>query len=439
MHSFEYQHGRLHCEGADLVQIADRIGTPAYVYSAGTIVDHYRRLSEAFIDIPHLICYAVKANSNIGILALLGAEGSGFDIVSAGELHRVLKAGGRADHCTFAGVGKTDDEIVYAIEAGILAFNVESESELLRLSEIASRLGKSAPISLRVNPDVDADTHKYISTGKSENKFGIAYDRILAVYEQASKLPGITIRGVQMHIGSQITRTGPFAEAVEKMAPLVEELKARYQIEYFSVGGGIGIVYDPALESGSPGWWQQEKEANRLTIASYAEAILPTLRRLGLKIIFEPGRYMVGNSGVLITRVLHLKQGGSKQFAIVDAGMNDLIRPALYESYHEIVPLEQAAAGALPQKYDIVGPVCESGDFFAQDRELPPLRPGDLIALMSAGAYGFTMASNYNSRPTPAEVLVHDGETTVIRARQTLDDLTRGEIIPDWVTTSNRS
>ncbi len=428
MHSFEYKKGKLFCENADLAQIAAESGTPTYVYSANTILDHYRRLDQAFVDIPHLICYAVKANSNIGILSLLAGERSGFDIVSAGELYRVQKAGGKPEQCTFAGVGKTEAEIKYALQQGILAFNIESESELAYINHVAASVNHRAPISLRVNPDVDADTHKYISTGKSENKFGIAFDRVAAVYEAASKMSNISIRGVQMHIGSQITKVGPFAEAVKKMAPLVSDLKERYGIEYFSIGGGIGIVYDPSLASGSSQWWEENAEG-RLTVEAYAEAVVPTLKELGIKILFEPGRYMVGNAGVLLTRVLYVKKGGRKKFAIVDAGMNDLIRPALYESYHEIVPVHEAA-DSKREKVDIVGPVCESGDFFAQDRELPPLKEGDLIALMSAGAYGFTMASNYNSRPLPAEILVSGSHAEVIRSRQTLHDLIHGEALP---------
>ena len=431
MHSFQYRDGKLFCENADLAQVAAGVGTPTYVYSAATILDHFRRLDQSLAEVPHLICYAVKANSNLGVLNLLAGENSGFDIVSAGELFRVLKAGGRADQCTFAGVGKTEAEIKYALEQGILAFNIESESELNYINQVASTLGVRAPVSFRVNPDVDAGTHKYISTGKSENKFGIAFEQVEAVYEAASKLSHITIRGVQMHIGSQITKVGPFAEAVQKMAPLVTALKARYGLEYFSIGGGIGIVYDPSLASGSPDWWQTELSSGRLTVDSYAQALLPMLKELGLRILVEPGRFMVGNAGVLLTRVLYVKKTANKKFVIVDAGMNDLIRPALYESFHEIVPVEKSAAETT-EAVDIVGPVCESGDFFAQDRELPPLQEGDLIALMSAGAYGATMSSNYNSRPLPAEILVRGAEVQTIRRRQTPEDLIRGEVIPQW-------
>jgi diaminopimelate decarboxylase len=428
MHSFEYRNGSLFCENVDLAQLAAETGTPAYVYSAATILDHYRRLDAALSGVPHLICYAVKANSNIAILNLLAKEGAGFDIVSGGELFRVAKAGGNPAQCTFAGVGKTEGEIREALERGIFAFNVESEAELERINAIAGQLGVKAPVAVRVNPDVDAHTHKYISTGKSENKFGIAFERVLAVYANASKLPNLKIRGVQMHIGSQITEAGPFAEAVEKMEPLVCQLKMLYGIEYFSIGGGMGIVYDPSLASGSTAWWQ--KDQTPLTLEAYSEAVVPKLKALGLKILVEPGRFMVGNAGVLLARVQYVKAGDIKKFVIVDAGMNDLIRPALYESFHEIVPVTQRP-GAL-EKVDVVGPVCESGDFFAQDRELPPLAQGDLIAVMSAGAYGATMSSSYNSRPLLPEILVHGGRFALIRRRQTAEDLVRDESLPQW-------
>jgi diaminopimelate decarboxylase len=436
MHSFEYHAGKLFCEGVDLAELASEAGTPTYVYSASTILDHYRRLNKALGELPHLICYAVKANSNLAVLNLLAGEKSGFDIVSAGELYRVVKAGGRAEQCTFAGVGKTETEIKYALQQGILAFNVESERELHFINYVASTMNRRAPISLRVNPDVDADTHKYIATGKSENKFGIALERARAVYEAASKMHHIAIRGVQMHIGSQITKVAPFAEAIEKMAPLVAQLKERYGIEYFSVGGGIGIVYDPSLASGSLEWWQEEAASGLLTIDAYAKAVVPKLKQLGLRILIEPGRLIVGNAGVLLTRVLYLKKGGHKKFAIVDAGMNDLIRPSLYESFHEIVPVA-TAQNSKKETLDIVGPVCESGDFFAQDRELPAVAEGDLLAIMSAGAYGFSMASTYNSRPLPAEILVNGKQAAIIRERQAVADLIHGETIPKWPTAAD--
>jgi diaminopimelate decarboxylase len=432
MHSFRYSHGHLFCEEVNLETLAKETGTPAYVYSAGTILNHYRRLDAALGELDHLICYAVKANSNIAVLNLLAEEGSGFDIVSSGELYRVEKAGGRPEHCTFAGVGKTENEIKFALLQGILSFNVESESELAYINHIAGSLNRRAPVALRVNPNVEAGTHKYISTGKSENKFGIGIDRVMDVYAAAAKMPNIKIRGVQMHIGSQITSPKPFAEAVEKIAPLACELQEKYGIEFLSIGGGIGIVYNPALESGGDGWWKKQAEMHgkgAMTIEDYAAAIVPVLKKLGLRIVFEPGRFMVGNAGVLLSKVLYIKKTPGKKFVIVDAGMNDLIRPALYQGHHEIVPLKQPSS-AETEVVDIVGPICESGDFFAQDRAVPPLEEGDTIALMSAGAYGFTMASNYNSRPMPAELLVNGKRVDVIRERQLHSDLIHGERIP---------
>ena len=427
MHAFRYQHGRLHCEDADLTAIAEAHGTPTYVYSAGTILDHYQRLDAAVAELDHLICYAVKANSNRAVLRLLAGQGAGFDIVSGGELHRVLAAGGQAARCTFAGVGKSREEIEYALAEGVFSFNVESEAELEEINRVAAARNVRAPIALRVNPDVAASTHKYISTGTHENKFGIGIDRVARVYEAAARMPSIWIRGVQMHIGSQITEARPFAEAIAKVAPLVRDLKERYDLEFLSIGGGMGIIYKRALESGSGRWWHEHGgEEKAFSVADYARAILPPLRSLGVRVLLEPGRFLVGNAGVLLTRVRYVKQAAEKKFVIVDAGMNDLIRPALYQSYHEIVPVIEPAGGARAA-VDIVGPVCESGDFFAEDREMPELREGELVALMSAGAYGFVMASNYNSRPFPAEVMVRGERFGVVRERQTYADLTRGE------------
>jgi diaminopimelate decarboxylase len=431
VHSFHYREGELFCEEVALERAAKEFGTPLYVYSAGTILDHYRRLDAALAPLDHLICYAVKANSNGAILKLLADAGAGFDIVSGGELFRVLKAGGAAAKCTFAGVGKSREEIEYALDEGVLSFNVESEAELERIDRIARSKEVRAPIALRVNPDVDAGTHRYVSTGRSENKFGIGLDRVAAVYEQAARLPNLFLRGVQMHIGSQITDAAPFAEAIAKVTPLIEELKQRYSLEFFSVGGGIGIVYESSFASGSRDWWTEKDRVAAtmtlpLTIADYAAAIVPPLREIGLRVLLEPGRLLVGNAGVLLTRVRYLKQAAQKKFVIVNAGMNDLIRPALYQSYHEIVPVREPYDKAR-EAVDVVGPVCESGDFFAQDRELPPVSEGDLLALMSAGAYGFAMASNYNSRPLPAEVLVEGDRCSLIRRRQTIEDLVRDE------------
>lgn len=428
MHQFRYNQGSLHCEDVPLAAIADAVGTSAYVYSANTIRGNYRRLDHALGELDHRICYALKANSNLAILNLLAAEGADFDLVSGGELYRVLQAGGRADRCTFAGVGKTRAEIEYALDHGIHSFNVEGEEELVQINDIAAKRRVRAPIALRVNPDVDAGTHKYISTGKSQNKFGIGLDRAAAVYRAASKMDNITIRGVQTHIGSQILDPAPFAEAIAKLIPLVEEIREAYAIEFFSIGGGIGIVYDPALASGDPEWWQSAEHPRRITPEAYAEAVVPLLKPLDLTILLEPGRFLVGNSGVLLTSVVSVKKTPAKHFTIVDAAMNDLIRPALYEGHHEIHPLVESTTE--PIKMDVVGPVCESGDFFAQDRPLPETTSGDRLALMSAGAYGFVMASNYNSRPLPPEVLVDGTEWSVIRTRQTHEDLTRGEKIP---------
>ena len=430
MHSFHYQNANLHCEDVDLQALAEKHGTPLYVYSAGTIRDHYTRLDEALSEVDHMIAYAVKANSNLAVLSLLGKMGSGFDIVSAGELFRVKKAGGDVSKCTFAGVAKTRPEIEAAVAEGIYCFNCESEAEARFINQIAGELGKKAPISFRVNPNVDAKTHKYISTGKSENKFGIDFESARGAYERAGKLDNIEIRGLQMHIGSQLTSVSPFVEAVEKVSPLAEEMKENYGIEFWSIGGGIGIIYQDTLASGNRGWWNgQGEDTKPLTVDEYASRLIPTLKTLGLKIVLEPGRFMVGNAGVMITQVVYEKRGSAKTFKIVDAGMNDLIRPALYEGHHDIVPLKESAEGTT-EKVDVVGPVCESGDFFAQDRDLPSFDEGDYIALMSSGAYGFVMASNYNSRPFPAEILIDGDQAHVIRERQTYEDLIAGEHIP---------
>ena len=454
MHFFEYRDERLHCEDVDLSRVAAKFGTPTYVYSAGTILDHYTRLDAALAPLDHLICYAVKANSNRAILKLLVAAGAGFDIVSGGELFRVLAAGGNPAKCTFAGVGKSREEIEYALDQRVYSFNVESEAELESINRIAGERNQRAAVALRVNPDVDPHTHRYISTGSHENKFGISLDHIGVVYERAARMRNIETVGVQMHIGSQITDAKPFANAIEKVASLVRELKSKYAIKFLSIGGGMGIIYRRALESGPGKWWHEHGgEPSAFSVRDYANAIVPPLRELCIRILVEPGRYMVGNAGLLLTRVLYIKQSGSKKFAIVDAGMNDLIRPALYQSYHEIVPVieprtltpslslrgsggrEAPGEGEFVSrnksnraKVDIVGPVCESGDFFALDREMPALNEGDLLAIMSAGAYGFVMASNYNSRPLPAETLVRGDKFALIRKRQTWDDLVRREV-----------
>lgn len=426
MHHFSYKNNSLHCEDVDLADVSREVGTPFYAYSSATILGNFRRLSRALSPLDFQICYAMKANSNLSVLGLLAGAGAAFDIVSAGELFRVLQAGGKASECTFAGVAKTESEILYALEHGIYCFNVESEEELKRIDRLAEKCGKKAPVAVRVNPDVDAKTHKFISTGKSKNKFGIGLDRAAEVYAAAAKCKHLVIRGVQSHIGSQILETKPFGEACAKLAPFVQEMKSLHGLEFFSFGGGVGIVYDPALQSGDPAWWEDPGHEKRITPEDYAATIVPILKPLGLKILFEPGRFLVGNAGVLVTEVQYLKETPAKKFVIVDAGMNDLIRPALYEGYHEIVPLKKSDLAT--EVVDVVGPVCESGDFFAQDRGLPPVEQGDLLAVLSAGAYGFVMSSNYNSRPMLPEILVDGSAFRVVRKRQTFEDLIQGEI-----------
>jgi len=427
MHHFSYKNGSLHCEDLDLGTLADEHGTPLYVYSANTFLDNYRRLDSAFSAIDHEIAYAVKANSNLSILQLLAKEGAGFDIVSGGELYRVIAAGGDPGKCTFAGVGKTRAEIEYALDQGIYSFNVESEAELNFINQVAGEKGTIAPIAVRLNPNVDAGTHKYISTGKSDNKFGIDYDFIADVYERASKLEHIKLRGLQMHIGSQLTSTDPFIKAIEKVAPLVTQLKKSYGLEFFSIGGGIGIIYEEALQSGPQDWWDSKSDEERpITPQAYADRAIPTLEKIGLKILFEPGRYIAGNAGVLLTQCLYEKKGTAKTFKIIDSGMHHLIRPALYEGHHQIVPLkETTAAGEI---IDVVGPICESGDFFCQNREVAPFGEGDTIALMSAGAYGSTMASTYNTHPLPAEILVNGTKAKVVRTKQSYEELLQQEL-----------
>ena len=429
MHSFRYVQGRLHAESVDLENLAEKHGTPLYVYSRATIEDHFKRLDGAMERLDHLVCYAVKANSNLAVLNTIANLGGGFDIVSGGELFRVLKAGGKAANCTFAGVGKTREEIEYALKEGIYCFNAESEAELRYINEVAGSMGKKAPVALRVNPNVDAKTHAKITTGKSENKFGIDFDRVIEAYAKvAADCPNLEIKGLQMHIGSQLTSVDPFIEAVKKVAPLVQQVKERHGLKFFSIGGGIGIVYKQSLDSGDTGWWNEQGADAPLSVKTYADAIVPHLEPLGLRILLEPGRFMVGNAGVLLTRVLYEKRGNAKVFKIVDAGMNDLIRPTLYEGWHQIVPT-QAPTSTVLEKTDVVGPICETGDFIAQDRDLPPVKEGDYLAVMSAGAYGFSMASNYNTRPLAAEIMVDGAQSFVVRERQTWEDILKGESV----------
>jgi diaminopimelate decarboxylase len=431
MHDFTFRRGRLHCEQVPVEALAQKFGSPLYVYSQATLLGHVQRLREALATLDPLVCFAVKSNSNLAVLQLLRQAGCGFDIVSEGELRRVLAAGGDAGRCVFAGVGKTEREIAFALSQGIYSLNVESEPELERINRIAGRLRRPAPVAIRVNPNVDARTHAKITTGTYENKFGIAFEQVEAVYARADRLKHIRLRGLQMHIGSQLTEVAPFAAAVERVAPLARRLAHRYGIDFLSVGGGLGIVYQPALASGEAKWWRGQAATGLLTPASYAEALIPQLQPLGLKILLEPGRFIAGNAGILVTRVEFVKKTGRKNFVVVDAAMNDLIRPAFYDSYHEIVPLRRFRHGTF--KADVVGPICESGDTFARDRRLPPVQAGDYLALMSAGAYGSVMGSNYNSRPLAAEVLVNGRQADLVRMREPVEDLWRLERIPGWL------
>jgi diaminopimelate decarboxylase len=431
MHDFRYVGSRLYCEGVALDSLVREFGTPLYVYSQHTLTEHYRKLDQAMAGVDHLVCFAVKSNSNQSVLRVLSDLGSGFDIVSAGELQRVIAAGGDPRKCIFAGVGKTEKEIEFALKKGVYAFNAESEPELERINRVAGRLGKAAPVSVRVNPDVAAGTHKKITTGTYENKFGIAFEAIEGVYARASRLKHLRLRGIQMHIGSQITAVTPFEKAVAKMLPLASRLKEKHGLEFFSIGGGLGIVYEPALASGATEWWKLPKAKNILTPQKYAERLVPVLKELGLRVLMEPGRFISGNSGILITRVEYVKQTGHKHFLIVDAAMNDLIRPAFYDAYHEIVPLARRNGTLI--KSDVVGPICESGDFFCHDRPLPKLGEGDCLALMSAGAYGSVMSCNYNTRALTAEVLVNGRKAALVRERQAVKDIWAGEKSAPWL------
>ena len=414
MDFFPFTNGELHAEGVALETIAAEVGTPVYVYSQAALTSFFRGWYDAFQGVPHRICYSVKANSSLAVLGLFRSLGSAFDVVSGGELERVLRAGGKASDVVFSGVGKTDAEIVQALDAGILMFNVESEEELERLNEIAVAKGVRAPISVRVNPDVDPQTHPYISTGLKTSKFGIAIARARDVYTRAGALPGIEVRGLDAHIGSQLTSTTPFRDAFQKIGELLEQLRADgHVIRHLDLGGGLGITYKNEVPP---------------TPADYAREVLSVVGHLGVELLFEPGRSLVGNAGVMLTRVLFRKETEAKRFVIVDAGMNDLIRPSLYGAYQEIHAVKQRHdVDARPA--DVVGPICESGDFLAKDRPVPDVGRGELLAVMSAGAYGFVMASNYNTRPRPPEVMVDGTTWRVVRPRETLDDLVRGEVV----------
>ncbi len=431
MHDFRYIGKKLYCEGVAVEALARRFGTPLYVYSQHTLSDHFQKLDRAMSPVEHLVCFSVKSNSNLSVLRTLTNLGSGFDIVSGGELRRVMAAGGDPRRCVFAGVGKTEDEIEFALRQNVYSFNAESEAELQRIQRVAARLKKIAPVAVRVNPNVAARTHAKITTGTYENKFGIAFEQIEGVYARAARLKNLRLRGLQMHIGSQLTSVAPFEQAVRKVRPLVRRLADQYGLEFLSIGGGLGIVYEPALASGSPGWWKSSAAKNILTPATYARRLLPWLRPLGLKILLEPGRFISGNAGILVTRVEYVKRTGRKNFVIVDAAMNDLIRPAFYDAYHEIVPVTHPAG--TPIKSDVVGPICESGDYFCKDRPLARVGEGDYLALLSAGAYGFVMASNYNTRPLAAEVLVSGRRAAIARKRQPVKEIWSGEKVVAWL------
>ncbi len=414
MNYFEYRDGELFAEGVPVRRIAQEVGTPAYIYSLATLRRHFRVFDQAFASFSHVVCFSMKSNSNLAILRIFVKEGGGFDIVSGGELFRALRAGADPKKIVFSGVGKRKEEFEYALTSGILMFNVESEQELTVLNEVARGVGKKAPISLRVNPDVDPKTHPYISTGMKKSKFGIDIKRSMDEYKRALSLSHLEVIGVDCHIGSQLTSVPPFVDALTRVRSLVDALrKEGAGIRYLDLGGGLGIKY---------------KDEDPPHPEAYAEALIRGLEGLDVTLILEPGRVIVGNAGILVSEVLYLKETDEKKFVVVDGAMNDLIRPALYGSYQGISPVMKRDGEGIVA--DVVGPICESGDFFAKDREIPRVQPGDFLAIMSAGAYGFTMASNYNSRPKAAEVLVDGANFYVVRGRETLEDLIKGEVIP---------
>ncbi|WP_317056248.1 diaminopimelate decarboxylase [Roseovarius rhodophyticola] len=421
MDHFLYKDGALHAEDVPVADIAAEVGTPFYCYSTATLTRHFRLFDEALDGIPHLVCYAMKAASNQAILKTLAQAGAGMDVVSGGEYLRAKAAGVPGDRIVFSGVGKTRDEMRVALEGGIRQFNVESEPEMQALSEVASSLGIEAPITVRVNPDVDAKTHAKIATGKSENKFGIPIARAREVYAEAARLPGLKVIGIDVHIGSQLTELEPFRIAYQKVAELTEVLRADgHEITRLDLGGGLGIPYT------------RSNEAPPLPV-EYGELIKETVGHLDCEIEIEPGRLVAGNAGILVTKVIYVKSGEGRDFLILDGAMNDLIRPAMYEAYHDIIPVTEPHPGVEQSKFDIVGPVCESGDTFAKERLMPPVSEGDLVAFRSAGAYGAVMASEYNTRPLVPEVLVHEHQFAVIRPRPTFDEMINRDTIPEWL------
>lgn len=412
MHHFQHRGDDLYCEDVPVARIADAVGTPVYIYSHATLTRHFQALDDAFSPVPHLICFALKANANLAVLKLFAGLGGGLDVVSGGELYRGLAAGVPPERIVYAGVGKTREEIAYALKSGILMFNVESDQELRRISEIAVELKRTARIALRVNPDVDPKTHPYIATGLKQSKFGIDIGRAIEEYEAAKKLPALEVVGIHQHIGSQITKIQPFVDSLTRTVELVRQLREHgTDIRYVDIGGGLGITYND--------------ETPPLPL-EFAQALIGVVRDLGATVILEPGRVLVGNAGILVTRVLYTKQSPVKNFVVVDAGMNDLARPSLYGSYHAIWRVHRVS-GRDDVTVDVVGPICESGDFLAKDRRLPRFEPGELMAVMSAGAYGHTMSSNYNARPRAPEVVVRGTQFHVVRERETYADLIRGE------------
>jgi diaminopimelate decarboxylase len=417
MHHFQYKGNELYAEEVAVREIAEKVGTPVYIYSHATLERHYRAMDEAFAAVPHTICYSMKANSNLAVLKTFFNLGGGVDIVSGGELYRALAAGVEPQKVVYSGVGKKDEEIEYALNTGILMFNVESEEELDRIDQAAGRLGKKAGIAIRVNPDVDPETHPYITTGLKKAKFGINIERSLEQYKRAARMSNLDVIGIDCHIGSQLTKVTPFVDTIKKLKRLIEGLKeSGITLRYFDLGGGLGITYSD--------------EAPPLP-AEYGSAITAETKDLGLHLLFEPGRNLVGNAGIMVGKCLYTKRGEEKNFVIVDAAMNDLARPSLYGSYHGVQAVRKDQDGAIVA--DIVGPICESGDFLAKDREMPAFRQGDLLAFMSAGAYGFAMSSNYNSRPRAAEVMVKGDAYQVVREREKVEDLVRGEKLPSFL------
>jgi diaminopimelate decarboxylase len=415
LNDFVYKNGALYCEDLRVSDISTKVGTPFYLYSKNTFTSHFHAVDRAFGELPHTVCYSVKANSNVAILKMLANEGAGADVVSGGELFRALKGGVDPQKIVFAGLGKTDEEIEYGLKENILMFNVESSQELMLINEVAQKMGVQAPIALRVNPDVDPRTHPYVATGLKKSQFGIPLKEAMAEYEVALKLPGLNPIGVHQHIGSQIMEAGPFEASLRKVANLAKSLKVLgMDIRYINIGGGFGIQYT-------------DEEAQQPE--HFAAALVPILRESGCTVIMEVGRMIAGNAGILVTRVLFNKKGEEKKFVVVDAAMNDLIRPSLYQAEHHIAPVVYRD-GAPEEKVDVVGPICESGDFLALDRSIPEVQPGDLLAVFTAGAYGFAMSSNYNSRRRTPEILVSGKKAYVIRRRETYEDLVRGEAIP---------